>query len=77
MRLIEIADAAGKTPTQWVNVDHIVSVTPQFTSTGMEESVAIELKLNGVPLQRLILGTFSTRLEAESALEALLQRLQG
>jgi hypothetical protein len=77
MRLIEIADAHGKTPTQWVNVDHVVSVTPTYSSTGAEESVSFELKLDGVPLQRFGLGSFRTRSEAESAFDALLKRLQG
>lgn len=76
MRLIEITDSHGKAPTQWVNVDHIVGVTPTYSSTGREESVSFELKLDGVPLQRFGLGTFGTRSEAESAFEALLQRLQ-
>lgn len=52
MRLIEIVDAHGKTPTRWVNVDHMVSVTPTYSSTDREESVSFELKLDGVPLQR-------------------------
>lgn len=54
-----------------------MSVTPTYSSTGTEESVSFELKLDGVPLQRFGLDSFRTRSEAESAFDALLKRSRG
>lgn len=34
MKLIELADPTGKHPSMWVNVDHVVSVTPAHLNHG-------------------------------------------
>lgn len=76
MRLLPVPDASGR-PTIWINADHLVSVQPQYRggATGIE--VSAELKVDGMPLQRIPLGEHIDRSEAEAAFGRFLAVLEG
>lgn len=76
MKLIELADANGK-PTLWINADHIASVMAQYTSDGREETLNVELKVDGMPLHRWTLGRYPSREDAELAFAQFIDRLQA
>lgn len=76
MRLIPIPDATG-TPVLWINADHLVSVQPQLRRTADGVAVAVELKVDGMPLQRIGLGEYLERTDADAAFTRFMQVLQG
>lgn len=77
MQLLELPDPTGKSPSMWVNVDHVVSVMPVYRNTGSAMSAEAEVKLEGMPLHRVLLGEHSSKEEAEEAFKAFLERLQS
>lgn len=77
MKLIELADPTGKHPSMWINVNHVVSVTPAHTNNGSGVTAAAEVKLEGMPLHRVALGEHETSAGAEEAFSAFLDRLQA
>ena len=75
MRLIGVPDASGK-PTMWINADHLVSVAPVIRTGDREVTLEAELKVDGIPLQRIKLGAHPEREAAEAAFSSFLDRLQ-
>lgn len=75
MRLLPVRDASG-TPTLWVNADHLVSVQAVFRVSSVV-SLSVELKMDGMPLQRVSLSEFEDRAAAESAFSVFLGELQA
>lgn len=75
MHLIGVPDASGK-PTIWINADHLVSVQPVVRSGERDVTLEAELKVDGMPLQRISLGAHDDRTAAGAAFEAFLRRLQ-
>lgn len=76
MKLIELPDATGK-PSLWINADHVVSVMPHYSSTGREETLNVELKVDGMPLHRITVGRYESRADAEQAFAAFMGQLQA
>ena len=76
MRLLPIPDAAGN-PTMWINADHLVSVQPVYRNSGNGVVADAELKIDGLPLQRVPLGEYLERVDAEAAFAVFLERLQA
>lgn len=75
MRLLPIADAMGKT-LFWINADYLVSVHRLDFETGESVQLRADLKLEGMPLQRVELGTFPERDSADLAWTDFLGRLE-
>lgn len=76
MRLLPIPDASG-IPQLWINADHLVSV--QLVTRGSEVGLVaeVEVKVDGMPLQRVPLGDFDGRGEAEEAFSRFRQVLEN
>ncbi|MCK8468747.1 hypothetical protein M0722_16245 [Microbacterium sp. KSW4-16] len=77
MKLIELVDPTGKRPSMWVNVNHVVSVVPAHMNHGTGITAAAEVKLEGMPLHRFVLGEYASTEAAEEAFSAFLGRLQA
>jgi hypothetical protein len=75
MRLLAVRDSSGA-PTLWINADHLVSVQAVYR-VGVVVSLSVELKMDGMPLQRVALGDFQDRAAAESAFSVFLGDLQA
>lgn len=75
MRLIGVTDASGK-PTLWINADHLVSVQPIMRTGERDVLLEAELKVTGMPLQRIGLGSHSDRDAAVAAFHEFLAKLQ-
>lgn len=75
MRLLAVPDASGR-PLMWINADHLVSVMPLFRVGDGVVSLDVELKVDGLPLQRVRLGDHPSHDAAEAAFALFLQRLQ-
>ena len=75
MRLIGIPDASGQ-PAIWINADHLVSVQPIYSNDGTSDLLTAELKVDGMPLYRVKLGTFDTRAAAQAKWAWFLEELQ-
>ena len=75
MKLLPITDATGK-PLFWINADHLVSVQRLDFETGESVQLRAELKVEGMPLQRVELGTFPTSDSADLAWSDFLGRLE-
>lgn len=75
MHLIGVPDASGK-PAIWINADHLVSVQSVVRTGEREVTLEAELKVDGMPLQRIGLGAYADRGAAEVAFDAFLQKLQ-
>lgn len=76
IHLIPVPDEHG-TPQFWVNATHIVSVTPVYRGGAAGVVVDAELKIEGLPLQRVRLGEQFDNAAAESAFHRWLSILQG
>jgi len=76
MQLLPLPDASGK-PTMWINADHLVSVNAHYRTDGMSVSAVAEIKVDGMPLQRIPLGDHGDRDSAEASFERFLSLLQG
>lgn len=76
MRLLPIPDASGK-PTLWINADHLASVQPHYRRSVAGVEVAVELKVDGMPLQRIQLGDHADQEAAEAAFQSFLDVVQG
>ena len=76
MRLLPIPDENGK-PMLWINADHLVSVQPQYRAGVSGIVAAVELKVDGMPLQRIALGEHFDRTQAEAAFGRFMSTLQG
>ena len=76
MQLLPIPDASGS-PIFWINADHLVSVSRLHIQTGRDVRLVAELKIEGMPLHRVELGTFDTIASADSSWTAFLERLQS
>lgn len=55
MKLLPIPDAAGKV-VRWINAEHLVSVTRIQINDDTEVLLFAELKITGMPLERITLG---------------------
>jgi len=75
MKLLAIPDASGK-PLLWINAEHLVSVGRIHLHDGREVRLIAELKVDGMPLQRIELGTFDSLEAADAPWETFLSRLQ-
>lgn len=75
MRLIAVPDATGK-PGIWINADHLVSVQPVMRMGERDVVLEAELKVDGMPLQRIALGTHGDRDVAIAAFHDFLAKLQ-
>ncbi|MBT2519075.1 hypothetical protein J7E29_16660 [Streptomyces sp. ISL-90] len=76
MKLLAIPDATGK-PLLWINAKHLVSVARLHLQTGREVILVAELKVDGMPLQRVELGTFGSLEETDAPWATFLERLQA
>ena len=76
MKLIPIPDVDGN-PQMWINVDHLVSVTPIYRGGATGIVVEAELKVDGMQLFRVKLGEHAERAAAQLAFEGWLDQLQG
>jgi len=76
MRLLPIPDADGN-PTMWINADHLVSV--QALTRGGERGIVLdaEVKVDGMPLQRIRLGEHDDMGAANAAFARFLAIVQG
>lgn len=76
MRLLPIPDADGN-PMIWINADHLVSVQP-ITHRGQTGIVlAAEVKVDGMPLQRIPLGELADAREVQEAFANFLAAMQA
>ncbi len=76
MRLLPIPDETGK-PTLYINPDHLVSVQATYFGGANGIKVAVELKVDGMPLQRVHLGEHFDRIAAEAAFQRFMAMLTG
>ena len=76
MKLLAIPDANGH-PVLWVNADHLVSVSRLHLQTGRDVRLLAEIKVEGMPLHRLELGTFASIEAADRQWAAFLEQLQN
>jgi hypothetical protein len=76
MKLLAIPDATGK-PLLWINAEHLVSVSRLHFNTGRDLELRAELKIDGMPLQRINLGVFATPELADVAWAEFLARLEA
>ena len=75
IHLIPVPDANG-VPQLWVNATHLVSVMPVYKGGATGVVVEAELKMEGIPLQRVRLGEHSDKATAEGAFRRWLDLLQ-
>ncbi|MET2012958.1 hypothetical protein ABXJ56_15550 [Microbacterium chocolatum] len=75
MRLLPILDSSGK-PSLWINADHLVSVQAVYRGGAVGIALTVELKVDGMPLQRISLGEYRERAEAEAEFDRFLSDLQ-
>ena len=65
----------------WINPDHIVTAAPIISRTQNEHgnlvTVAVELKLEGVPMMRAWLGTATDQAGAETIWQGFLTEVTG
>lgn len=76
MKLVPIPGLNGR-PMLWVNPERIAAVTRLDYDTGKSVQLRAELKVEGMPLQRVDLGTFASVELADQAWVAFMNRLQG
>jgi hypothetical protein len=76
MKLLAIPDASGK-PLLWINAEHLVSVGRIHLHDGREVRLIAELKVDGMPLQRIELGSFDSVETADAPWAAFLGHLEG
>ncbi|PRB14114.1 hypothetical protein CQ042_11540 [Microbacterium sp. MYb62] len=76
MRLIELLDAAGASRSMWVNVDHVISVTPMHRDAPPMVIAEAEVRLDGAPSLRVALGEHTSARDAEEAFRSFLEYLQ-
>jgi hypothetical protein len=74
MRLLPMPDSSG-TPALWINPDHIVSVQAIYRTAERGVDVDVELKLDGMPLMRLRLGSETDRAAGEAVFQQFLDEL--
>lgn len=77
MQLLELPDPTGKAPSMWINADHVVSVMPLIRNMGSGFEAQAEVKLEGMPLHRVMLGVHDSKEVAEEAFKGFLERLQA
>lgn len=77
MQLLELPDPTGKAPSMWINADHVVSVMPLIRNMGNGFEAQVEVKLEGMPLHRVMLGVHESKDVAEEAFKEFLERLQA
>lgn len=77
MRLLAIPEPAGRQPTLWINADHLVSVQRIERGAAAGRELVAELKVDGMPLHRVTLGTFLEKSERDDAWTAFLAQLQA
>ena len=75
MQLIELLDPTGRSPSIWVNVDHVVSVAPIYRDTGTGVHAEADVKLTSTPPLRMTLGEHTTVEQAEEAFRVFLEGL--
>lgn len=76
MKLLALPDASGK-PLLWINAEHLVSVGRVHLHDGREVRLIAELKVDGMPLQRVELVTFASLEETDAPWAMFLDRLQA
>jgi hypothetical protein len=76
MQLLHIPQAKGA-PDMWINADHLVSVArlQRRGPDGLE--VAAELKIEGLQLLRVPVGTYLEPEDADAAWSTFLEGLQS
>lgn len=75
MRLLAVPDASGK-PSFWINADHLVSVHRVERRIEHGSTLEAELKVDGMPLQRVLLGDFNDIAALDQAWGQFLTTLQ-
>ena len=76
MNLLPIPDASGS-PLFWINAHHLISVSRLHIHSGRDVRLIAELKVEGMPLHRVELGTFDNGTSADPTWTAFLNRLQS
>jgi hypothetical protein len=76
MKLVPVPPANGR-PVLWVNPDHLTSVGRLDFDTGNSVQLRAELKVEGMPLQRVDVGTFPTIEMADAAWASFLAAIGG
>ena len=76
MQLLHIPPAKGA-PDLWVNADHLVSVARLQRRAPEGIELTAELKIEGMQLLRVPVGTFLELPEADAAWSAFLVELQA
>lgn len=76
MKLVPVASQDGR-PFLWVNPDHISSVSRLDFEAGDLIQLRAELKVEGMPLQRIDIGTFSSPRLADTAWQDFLAQFNG
>ncbi|GAA4682636.1 hypothetical protein GCM10025780_30280 [Frondihabitans cladoniiphilus] len=83
VRLIPLPDRDGQPGDArlWINPEHITSVAPIVTRSGEEIGVvftlAVDLKLEGLPMQRAWLATCHTAGETDQEWQQFLDLVTG
>lgn len=83
VRLIPLPDRDGRTGDArlWINPEHITSVAPIVTRSGDQNgavfTLALELKLEGLPMQRAWLATCHTATETDQKWQRFLDLVAG
>ena len=60
----------------WVNADHIVSIQQLEQTDGHRRTLIAEIKLLGLPLERLPLGEFTEQVQIDERWSAFIDALQ-
>ena len=60
----------------WVNVDHIVSIHRLEHTDGLHRTLIAEIKLVGLPLERIPLGEFSEQARIDDRWRAFIDGVQ-
>jgi len=82
-RLIPLPDRDGAAGSSrlWINPDHIVTAAPVITRGQNDQGdvvvVAVELKLEGVPVMRAWLGEAASTQEADVVWQGFLDQVAG
>ncbi|WP_448812134.1 hypothetical protein [Agromyces bauzanensis] len=76
MKLVPVPGANGQ-PVLWVNPEHIASVSRLDYDTGNGVQLRADLKIEGIPLQRINLGDFASTADADVAWSAFLGELSA
>ncbi len=76
MKLVPVPSENGQ-PVLWVNPEHITSVGRLDYDAGDRQQLRAELKIEGMPLQRVNLGEFRSAADANAAWLAFLDELSG